>query len=256
MIPYIQIPPFEFLGLKFHVFGLLVALGFILASRAATVYAKRNRLPYEFIPDATILCLVFGFLGAHLFHVLAYEPEALLQRPMRLLEVWSGLSSYGGFLGAALALFVYFRRKGMSFLTHSDTAMMSFVVGQFLGRVGCFTVHDHPGKRTSFFLAVDFPGGARHDLGLYEAIFMLFLIGLFLALWRAGWNKTRGLIFAVCGSLYALVRFLLEFLRADDRFHVERRYLGLTPAQYVSLVLVVVLVALAVRLWKKREAYA
>lgn len=41
-----------------------------------------------------------------------------------------------------------------------------------IARIKCFSVHDHPGRLTSFPLAVAFPEEARHDLGLYDALLL------------------------------------------------------------------------------------
>ncbi|MCB0308911.1 MAG: prolipoprotein diacylglyceryl transferase, partial [Bdellovibrionales bacterium] len=255
MLPYLQIPPFELLGLKFHLFGLLVALGFIMGSRMALLYIKRHQLKIQPIHDAATLCLVFGFIGAHLFHVLAYEPESLKANPIRLLQIWSGLSSFGGFLGATLALTIYFKIKKIRFLPYADGLMFGLLVGWVFGRLGCFTAHDHPGQLSDFFLAVQYPGGARHDLGLYEAISTALLLVIFLVLWKKGFNRIKGFLLFSTSGLYSLIRFSLDFLRAHDSIYQETRYFSLTPAQYASIVLFFVSVIYCLHLWKKQGSY-
>ena len=42
---------------------------------------------------------------------------------------------------------------------------------EVFGRLGCTLVHDHVGSRSEFLLAIRFPDGARHDLGLYELLY-------------------------------------------------------------------------------------
>jgi phosphatidylglycerol:prolipoprotein diacylglycerol transferase len=97
-------------------------------------------------------------------------------------------------------------------------------------------VHDHPGRLTGFPLAVRFPGGARHDLGLYEAIVLFAIAAL---LWRL-WSRRRleGRLLGLLAVLYGFARFLLDFLRASDVAYADARYAGLTPAQYGSVLLV------------------
>jgi phosphatidylglycerol:prolipoprotein diacylglycerol transferase len=90
--------------------------------------------------------------------------------------------------------------------------------------------------RTDFFLAVRFPDGPRHDLGLYEAI-LLFAIGALLwALHRRG--ALRGKLLAVLALLYGTGRFVLDFLRATDVEYADARHLGLTFAQFTAVALV------------------
>jgi phosphatidylglycerol:prolipoprotein diacylglycerol transferase len=92
--------------------------------------------------------------------------------------------------------------------------------------------------RSDFWLAVDFPGGARHDLGLYEAIVLFALAGLLYALRHRGLLKGR--LLPLLGVLYGVARFLLDFLRArpGDLPYADGRQLGLTFAQWFALGLV------------------
>ena len=106
-----------------------------------------------------------------------------------------------------------------------------------MARIGCFLVHDHPGIRTDFFLAVDFPvrgyGGPRHDLGLYD-VFVLAVISVILYAFKSR-RPREGRIMGLLAVCYTVPRFLLDFLRASDLNFVDRRYAGLTPAQYVVM---------------------
>jgi phosphatidylglycerol:prolipoprotein diacylglycerol transferase len=138
----------------------------------------------------------------------------------------------GGIAAAAL----FFHRRRLRFFDYADALAIAVAVGWSIARVGCFVVHDHPGKLTSFPLAVQFPDGPRHDLGLYDAL-LLASIALVLAVCRRrGW--LRGKHMGLLALLYGLGRFALDFLRATDLPYVDRRYLGLTPAQYACGALV------------------
>ncbi len=199
------------------------------------------------IHDIGLLSLVFGFIGAHLMHVLAYQPEIFFERPWEILAVWSGISSYGGFMGAGLAIWIYFRMKKLPFLLYAEVTLFGFLPGWVMGRLGCFTAHDHPGQLSNFFLAVKFPGGARHDLGFYEAL-LTAILSLLVFFWGRK-ELVRGTILFRSLLVYGLVRFGLDFLRATDLAAADARYGGLTPAQYCSLGFV----ALAIyRLWFHR----
>jgi phosphatidylglycerol:prolipoprotein diacylglycerol transferase len=122
--------------------------------------------------------------------------------------------------------------------------MYGFAPGWIVARAGCFFAHDHPGWRSGFVLAVAYPGGARHDLGLYEMLLAAVITGVLYLVGRR--RRFVGFSTALVLAIYAPARFLLDFLRAEDR-----RYLGLTPAQYlcgVMLVIAAVLIARARRM--------
>ncbi len=238
MIPYLQIQSLSLFGLTFDAFGFLVASGFIVGAHLAARRARQVGLSVSAIYDTAILSLIFGFVGAHLFHLAAYRPQLFWKEPWQIFYIWSGLSSFGGFLGASMAIAVYFHRKKLSFFSYADTTMFGLLPGWMLGRIGCFTAHDHPGALTHFFLAVKYPGGSRHDLGLYEALVLGMLSCLVYYLNRNK-KRTQGFIFSVAILCYGGARFFLDFLRARDLPLSDPRYLGLTPAQYLSVAFVV-----------------
>ena len=98
------------------------------------------------------------------------------------------------------------------------------------------SVHDHPGRLTSFALAVAFSYGARRDLGFYDALVLFALTGLMYALEHR--RSLQGKLLAVLAVGYGTARFFLDFLRATDLPYSDTRYLGLPPAQFAALALI------------------
>jgi phosphatidylglycerol:prolipoprotein diacylglycerol transferase len=184
--------------------------------------------------DFSVAAVAGGILGGHLVHLLFYHPEELAD-PWRILKVWEGLSSMGGLAGAILTATIWFRRRGLSFTPFGDAYALGLAPGWGIARLGCFSVHDHPGVRTDFWMAVDFPGGPRHDLGLYEAVLLFALAGLLFGLRRRGLLKGR--LLPLLAIVYGAGRFLLDFLRArpGDLVYADGRQLGLTFAQWFAL---------------------
>ncbi|MEC7987342.1 MAG: prolipoprotein diacylglyceryl transferase family protein [Myxococcota bacterium] len=94
--------------------------------------------------------------------------------------------------------------------------------------------------------------GARHDLGLYEAIYVF---GIALVFWFLRKRSLRCSSFAMLFCLlYAPVRFGLDFLRNTDLPNSDLRWAGFTPAQYGSMFLFVAGWVLFFRL-KERDEY-
>src|SRR5690606_22992064 len=94
---------------------------------------------------------------------------------------------------------------------------------------------DHPGRPSDFFLAVDFPDMPRHDLGLYE--FLALLVIFAIVLWFSRKDRPVGFLTGLAAALYGPVRFGLDFLRIEGAAGADPRYLGLTPAHYVSVLI-------------------
>jgi len=237
LIPWFE-PPSLVLGpFTLQTFGVLSALGVVVGAQLAARAARADGLDGRTILDFAVVGVAAGVLGGHLVHLGFYHREEL-QDPWRVLKVWEGLSSMGGLLGAMLAAVLWFRRRRIEFRPYSDALALGLAPGWGIARIGCFTVHDHPGLRSDFFLAVDFPGGARHDLGLDEAILLFALAGLLWTLRRRG--LLRGRLLPLLALLYGTGRFLLDFLRArpGDVPYADARQLGLTFAQWFALALV------------------
>jgi phosphatidylglycerol:prolipoprotein diacylglycerol transferase len=197
--------------------------------------------------------LVCGFLLAHFFDVFAYQTFGARPRLIDIINPISGFSSFGGFTGALIGLFVWCRRNREPVMPYADSLAYGLATGWMFGRLGCFTAHDHPGRHTSFFLAVHYPDGARHDLGLDEALWAAGIALTFALLRRRG-KQPLGLYVTLLTLAYAPVRFGLDFLRATDVPEPDPRYFGLTPAQWGCVLVLFAGIGLAV--WTRRNTRA
>lgn len=185
--------------------------------------------------------LVSGLYTSHFVALFVYNFDRLGEAGlMDYLDPFNGMSSTGGFLGAAVAFIFMKRRIGDRAWKVGDAAILSLVTGWAIARLGCTFAFDHPGSLTNFFLAFEHPeGGPRHNLGFYEMLFAL------LILIPAAWtlkkkNPPPGSQVAIVCLLYAPARYIMDFLRATDTTHADIRYLGLTFAQYACILLFLV----------------
>jgi phosphatidylglycerol---prolipoprotein diacylglyceryl transferase len=239
MIPYFELPQVNLpLGLHVDIFGVLSAAGVALGAYVAGEQAKKFS-PGDDVPAKGLVpyAVIAGLLGGHFMHLFAYHPELIKGDEWVILRFWEGLSSMGGVLGALIGIFIYFRKIKTPFSPYLDSLALGTAPGWMVARIGCFLVHDHPGIKTDFFLAVDFPagsyGGPRHDLGLYDTLVLGGISILLFALKRV--NLAQGRLMGVLAVCYASCRFPLDYLRASDLSFVDKRYAGLTPAQYVAM---------------------
>ena len=111
MIPYFNGHLFD-IGVRsrFHLFGVLVAIGVIVGDRIVVAEGAKRGLDAQDVRFLNARIVIGGFIVAHLVSVIFYFPERIKESPLVLLNVWSGLSSFGGFLGAFLA-FLYYTKK-------------------------------------------------------------------------------------------------------------------------------------------------
>lgn len=245
MIPYFQYNAFQIGPIVIQVWGLMVALGIMAAVLLMDQLAKKLVLSREVLLDLAIWILVSGFIFARVFHVVFYNLDFYLRYPAEAIAFWhGGASSLGGLFGAALAVYLFAKARKFSWpelAPYLDITAFSLWLGWGIGRLGCFLIHDHPGKLASFFLAVNFPAGARHDLGLYDSLLAFGIFIIFALLFRRLIRQRWGLISGLSLAVYAVVRFFLDFLRAADLEQSDVRYFSLTPAQWGMAALILAL---------------
>jgi phosphatidylglycerol:prolipoprotein diacylglycerol transferase len=251
MLPYFELRTIALPGgMQLAVFGTLVAIGVFAGVWFAERRARAVGLPAQTLYAAIGWALVPGFALAHLVALAPHLNEIRAGGVAIWLQFWNGMSSFGGIAGALLGLWLRFRREPRVLLTVAEVLAPALVVGWVFGRLACTLVHDHIGRPSDFALAIRFPGGARHDLGLYE-----FLYTLFVLLPAVGILTRRvrppGTILAWLALLYAPARFLADFLRSTDLPRSDARYAGLTLAQYGCIAMALIGIVFVVRLRRK-----
>lgn len=237
MLPYFEQPHVDLGPIPIHAFGVLVVSAVLVGTELSAYRAKRLGIDPNTMTAFAMWLLVPGFICAHVFEELWYHPEEVARNPAVLFDLFFGMSSFGGFLGAVLGAVAWRFTMKEPILPRIDIVMSAFPIAWALGRAGCTLAHDHPGLRTSADnpLAFAYPDGARWDLGFLEMLFALALAGVFAVLWRR--PTPTGTYTAIACLAYAPVRFGLDFLRADATGGGDVRYAGLTPAQWACFAL-------------------
>lgn len=254
--------------------GVLGALGFLgyyywQDRKAAAVPAREKTVyPSDRIGPITMAAAVGGLLGAKFFAIIEYLPR-FFEDPLGVLLSGDGLAIYGGLIGGALAVFLYIRRYGIPALPVTDAVAPSLMAAYGVGRIGCQLSGDGDWGKVAaaqpdwwFFpdwlWAYRFPHNVLrrgepipgcdveycnqltagvYPTSVYETTVAFALAGLLWAL-RKRLTPWPGLLFSIYLILNGIERFLIEFIRVNDRYDV----LGfqLSQAQIVAICFVVV----------------
>ncbi len=175
--------------------------------------------------------------------------------------------AYGGFIAGTITGFIYLFRRKVDVWKYADCVIPAVGLGTCLTRIGCFLNGDDYGKITSFPLGVQFPAGsypfldhlqrglisasAETSLSVHPVQLYLAANGLMLAIITAYRSRSAhfmtGEIFTLYWLLYAITRFLFEYLRGD----MSRGFIGsLSTSQVISIP---VFLITAVLLWNIRK---
>lgn len=239
-LPYYAQPEVQLGPLTFHAFGALVGLAILVGVRHGAQLAAQRGLSPTLVRNVVISALVPGFLGAAVMDAVFYHPERIQEEGLSaLFNLSAGMSSVGGFLGATVGIFFCLKIMRRPRLVVGDTCVRALVMSWPIARLACTLAHDHQGRLTDFPLAFAYPDGARHNLGFYECLFaFLILIPFIVWLERRSWYRP-GMTMAYAMILYGPARLLLDSLRSVDQVNSDLRFVNLTFAQIISLVMVV-----------------
>jgi phosphatidylglycerol---prolipoprotein diacylglyceryl transferase len=162
-----------------------------------------------------------------------------------------GFAFYGGLIVAALYSIHFIRKHRWPAGKVIDMAGWTITFGLAWGRMGCFLASCCFGARTDSALGVIFPGRSAasraqweegllasyrvsslpvHPTQLYEALGSL-LVAAFAYFVLRPRKRFDGEVFCVAMIGYAAMRFLVEFLRRDER----GEFLGLSSSQIIAL---------------------
>lgn len=219
-----------------HGYGLMIAIGVIIAYLVGEKRAKNKGLDHEPILSITIWCLLGGLLGAKLMFYLTIIPE-IIADPSQIWKTADGFVVYGGIIIGILTGYLYCRRKKLPFLKYFDLVMPSIALAQAFGRLGCFLAGCCYGEETASRFSLVFPDNSYAPSGIHliptqPISSALNFLNFFALIFLAKKVKADGQVAALYLIFYSVGRFIIEFYRGD----IERGSIGvLSTSQFVSI---------------------
>jgi phosphatidylglycerol:prolipoprotein diacylglycerol transferase len=220
-------------------FGLMAALAFLSTGYLLEKQLDRAGYNKEMAGPIVIAALVGGILGSKIYFFIQH-PEYL--------QVW-----YGGLIGGFLVVSGYVRYKKLNYLLMADLIAPLLLLGQGIGRIGCFLSGDGDyGPPSDVPWAMAFPNGVVptdvpvHPTPLYD---MLLLFTLFAILWKLRKKKfvpgTHGALFL---AFIGTERFITEFWRREPKYVFD----AISEAQLISLIALFLGIGILIWLYRKK----
>ena len=251
-------------GLEIRWYGVIIALGMVLAFLYAGYRAKELKISTDDVLDLGLFSVIFGVIGARLYYVIM-EHE-MYDSFYDVIAIWNGgLAIYGGIIGGALtvlAVSAYKSRKNknISFFKCADMILPGVMIAQSLGRWGNFFNGEAYGGIVAensplYFIRMGiFPNNVStgmayvHPTFLYESLWNLVGFILINIFWKK--RKFNGEVSLWYVTWYGFGRMFIEGLRTDSLYVGNIRI-----SQLVGFVCFVVGLALivAVRIIKHKK---
>lgn len=255
----LPVPIFGQTSLPIYWYGILIVLGAIAGAFLASREAKRKGIDPDHVWNALLFALLFGVLGARLYHVLSdwaqgdplgYFSRDFMTNLVNILNPRSGgLGIFGAAVGGILGIWLYARFAKVKFWELVDVSMPGLTLGQAIGRWGNFFNQELYGYQMDlpWGIPIDaahrlpqfagLPETARfHPTFLYESLAMFIVTGILLYIARR-WDKSLkpGDMLLLYGIFYPLVRFFTEMQRPD-----AWTFSGIAVAQIISVIVFVI----------------
>jgi phosphatidylglycerol---prolipoprotein diacylglyceryl transferase len=220
--------------LTLHSYGLMIAIGFLLALTFSQRDMKKKGIDTEFVGEVGFMALVLGVAGTRLLYIIMFHDEFSWSRPWDWFAVWNGGLVFQGAIPVTF-IYVYYalKKRSIPFWPVVDCAIPYLALAQAFGRIGCLLNGCCYGGVTDMPWAIRFPPGRPvfqsqlnlppmpdgwshpvHPTQIYSALLLL-LICLTLIFLRSKWHPYAGFTMPVYFVLYGIKRFIVECFRND-----------------------------------------
>jgi phosphatidylglycerol---prolipoprotein diacylglyceryl transferase len=221
-------------GIYFFI-GIVFGLIFLIYS------CKKDNLNLDLIFEGVFYAFLAAIFFGRMFDFLLWNPEILFTKPLEFFMFTNGgFTVTGAVLGGLASGYIFSKIKKLHFLYLVQYFIIPILIGQIIGRFGCFLNGDGSGIPTNLPWGIVYshnslaysnimPNTHLHPTQIYEMIGNFILLVFFIFTGKIEWFNIRRLPLYVIG--YGLIRFIIENFRSDS----SRIVSFLTGGQIISL---------------------
>ena len=238
---------FSVFGHNIYWYGVIIAMGFLLAVAYGLWRAPRFSMDPDVITDAIFVVVPSAIIGARIYYVIfnpavCYDGDGAFSF-LRMIAFWDGgLAIYGGVIATVLSALIFCMVRKVDFWCGMDITSYGLLIGQMIGRWGNFVNVECYGGTTTLpwrmcsvsianelwrdgLLATeaDYQSIIEGALGvhptfLYESLWNLLGFILLVLIVRIWGRKFNGQMFLSYVIWYGLGRAVIEGMRTDSLY--------------------------------------
>lgn len=220
--------------LTIYTYGFMMATAFLVCYLILKHEIKKRGDDPEIASNIIFWGAIGGIVGAKIFYMVEFYRD-FLQDPLGMIFSGAGLVFHGGLVGGTITVILVIRHAKKPLGEYADIIGPILLVGQGIGRIGCFFAGCCHGKACDLPWAVTFPHASPpadypvHPTQLYETIINFTMFFILVKFVRPRLKKPW-MTFAIYLMIAGLERFLLEFIRVNPKVAW-----GLSSAQFTSM---------------------
>lgn len=205
---------FNLFGLTISFYGLMIAIAMILGVSFAFLICRVKKYDNNMPINLALFAIPLAIIGARLYYCAFNGVSSFWQ----IFKIWEGgMAIYGGIIGGFIGVLLCSKIMHYSLLDCLDLAAPCLIIGQAVGRIGCYFAGCCYGIETDNEALQVFPisvliGGKWHlATFFYEAV--LNLIGFIILMIITKKSDKKGIVVSSYLIIYGFVRALLETIR-------------------------------------------
>lgn len=205
---------FTLFGVDIRWYGILIALGALLAIAISCYRAPKHGLTQDNVLDIAIFSLPIGIIGARVYYVI-FEWDMYRGNFAEMINIRNGgLAIHGGLIFGITTAYIVCKCKKLSFFEATDLIIPTVALAQAIGRWGNFFNSEAHGGETTVPWAILVDGKYVHPTFLYESIWCVIIFITLILIDRN--RKFAGQLVFLYGMMYSVERFFVEALRTDS----------------------------------------
>ena len=222
-----------------HGYGLMIAIGSLVALWAGIRLAKRKGLNPDALYTITALSLIGGFACAKVLFIIV-DWKTFIADPLTTLGS-DGFVIYGGIIGAIFIDGLYCKIKKLSFWDYFDIVLPAVAIAQGFGRIGCFLAGCCYGLEMDTPISIVFHDSdfAPNGVPLLPTQLMssagCFIMAAILIIYYIRKDRKPGTTGALYLIIYSIGRAIIEFFRNDHRGAIG----PLSTSQFISIFILI-----------------